>query len=64
MVYTYICQYILIYVPYIHKLEVHRRFFTNNLKGNGCLGKHAMKVARLVNDEENDCRFVVHREEH
>ena len=27
-------------------------------------GKQAMEVARLVNDEENDCRFEVHRENH
>ena len=29
-------------------------------KGNGHLGKQALEVARLVHDEENDCRFELH----
>ena len=33
-------------------------------KGNGRLGQQAMEVARLVNVEENDCKFEVQREEH
>ena len=31
----------------------------DSTKGNGCLGKVAMEVARLVHDEENECRFEV-----
>ena len=48
-------------VPYIHNPEAGQ---TRLKKGNGRLGKQAMEVARLVNDEENDCRFEVRREEH
>ena len=56
---------IYIYVPYVHNLGVHGRFYGLDLKkGNGRLGKQALEIARLINDEENDCRFNVQREEH
>ena len=45
-----------IYEPYVHNPGVHGRFYGLDLKkGNGRLGKQAMKVTRLVNDKENDC---------
>ena len=50
---------------YIHNLQSSPKVLrTRPIKGNGCLGKLAMEVARLVNDEENGCRFEVQREEH
>ena len=52
-----------IYMPYVHNPGVHGRLYGLDLKkGNGRLGKQAMEVARLVNGEENDCRFEVQRE--
>ena len=32
--------------------------------GNGRLGKPAMEVTRLANDEEDGCRLEAQREEH
>ena len=36
--------------------RVHERFYGLELERK-CFGKQAMEIARLVNDEENDCRF-------
>ena len=53
-----------IYVPYVHNLGVRGRLLrTRHLKRNGHLGKQALEVARLVN-EESDSRFEVQREKH
>ena len=43
---------------------MHGRLQIQLEKGIDRLGKQDMEVARLVNDEENDCRFGVQREEH
>ena len=49
-----------VYMPYVHNSEsVRKTLHTQIEKGNGRLGKLAMGVARLVNDEENGCRFKV-----
>ena len=59
---VYIYIYIYIYIYVIYNLGVHGRFYGLDLKkGNICL---ALEIARLVNDEENNCRFEFHREEH
>ena len=50
-------------VPYVHNPGVHERFYGLDKKRNGRLGKRAMEVPKL-DDEENDCGFEVHREEH
>ncbi len=34
-------------MPYIHKLGVHGRFYRRDLKGKGCLGKHAIDTIDL-----------------
>ena len=50
---------------YVHNLGVHGRFYGFDLKkGNGHLGEKPVEATRLINDEENDCRFEVQREEH
>ena len=41
-----------------------RKNVRTRLLKNGCHGKQAFAVVRLVNVKENDCRFVVQREEH
>ena len=38
-------------------------FTGSTQKGNGRHGNQVLEVTRLVNDEENDCRFEVQREE-
>ena len=48
----------------IHNPGVHGRFYTLLEKGNSRLRKRTLDVARSVNDEENDFRFEVQREEH
>ena len=51
-------------MPYVHNRRVHGRLYELNLeKGNGRIGKLTLAVARLVNDEENSCRFKIEREE-
>ena len=62
----YVVYYISRYICAVYSYPgVHGRFYGLDLKnGNGCLGKLAIEVARLVNDEENDYRFEVQREEH
>ena len=48
-----VCIYVGIYVPYVHNSRVYRDFMDSNLKkGNDRLGKQALGIARLVNDEE------------
>ena len=47
-------MYVYIYVPYVHNSGVHGRLRTRFKKGNGRLGKQAMKVSRLVNGDKND----------
>ena len=54
----------MVHVPHVHKRGLHARFYQIDLKKDGRLEKQDMEVAGLVNVEENDCRFVVHREEH
>ena len=57
--------YICVCVPYVHNPENTRKILRTQLKkGNGRLGKQVVEMARLVNDEENSCRFEVQREEH
>ena len=54
-----------IYVPYVHNPAIttkkmsRGRFYVLNKRGI-----YALEVTRLALDEENDCRFVVQREEH
>ena len=68
MWYIYICgiyiYVVYIYVLYVHDLGMHGRFFGLDLKRKWCLRKQAMAVARSVNDDENDCRFEVQKEEY
>ena len=47
-----------------NKKKESRKILCTLQKGNRRLGKHVLEVTRLALDEENDCRFVVHREEH
>ena len=39
-------------VPYVHNPGVHGRFYQLDIKRNGRLGKHALEVA--IVDDEND----------
>ena len=51
-------------VSYVHNPESTQRFYGINLKKrrrNDRPGNQAMEVARLVNDEENGCRFEVQK---
>ena len=61
---VYILYTIGIDVPPVNNPRVHERFYGLHVKNqNGRLGKEAVAVARF-NDNENDCRFEVQREEH
>ena len=60
-----------IYIVYICVCAIHSSrectedFMDSDLKkGNGRVGKQTMEVARLVNDEQNGCRFEVQVEVH
>ena len=60
-----IYAYISVYICAVHSKpwSAGKILWTQLRKGNGCLKKQAMEVARLVN-EENDCTFEVQMEEH
>ena len=60
-IYVCVCIYTSVYVPYVNNPGVHGRFYGLD---EGRIGKQATEVARLVNDEENNCRFEVQRKEH
>ena len=65
MVYIYIFRHISVYTSrtFITQ-ECTEDFRDSTKKGNGCLGRQALVVAKLVNDEEKNCRFEVQMEEH
>ena len=63
-IYIYVGIYILVYMCCTFVTRECTEDFTDSTfkkKGNGRRRKQAVEVARLVNDEENDCSFAVQR---
>ena len=59
-------RYISVYMPYVHNLEsarVHGRFYVLALKKDMVVMETHHGYARVVNDEENGCRFEGQRKE-